>query len=43
MGEHCDQCQVRLLPDPRIPQAQDGPGPAEQPQPQILPSAVKPT
>lgn len=40
MGEHCDQCQVSVLPDSRMPQVQDGPGPAEHPRPQIPASAL---
>lgn len=42
MGEHCDQCQVRHLPETQdSTRPQNGGGPSEQLQPQILASALK--
>lgn len=41
MGEHCDQCQVTLSPDPGSIKPQDSRGPSGHPQSQILASALK--
>lgn len=40
MGEHCDQCQVTLSPDPGSTRPQVGRGPSGHPQSQILASAL---